>query len=192
LRLSLVVLALVVAVLGLAGFATAGRLGVWQTSGPAVREPLDPERVGGSDAGTPLPSGLCPPEPERSGAAGSNADFGGVCAFHQASRVYCRATDDDFYVLLRRQLPNGRSLSLYANVERYHGPGVYRDVQILMLVRDVATIYQWSNFRAEATVTARETSFRLPLTELRSETGRAGAGVETASGTFACGGEAAG
>jgi len=61
----------------------------------------------------------------------------------------------------------------------------------LLLVQDGPTLYQWSNFRAEGTVGAREAWMRLPPTELRPETGRAGSGIETVSGTFACGGSAA-
>jgi len=184
---SLAALALVVVALTVTAFATAGKLGVWQASGPTLREPLDPATVAGGDTDRPLPSGVCPPLPEQPGSKGSDAEFTGVCAFHQAGPVNCRTSADDFYVLLRRELSAGRSLSLYANVEGYHGPGAYREVQLLMLVEDAGTIYEWSNFRAQGRVTEREASFVLPATELRSETGRAGAGLESVSGALGCG-----
>jgi len=187
-RASLALLAVVVVALGLAGAATGARLGIFQTAGSVAREPLDPAGIGGATPLDPFPGGLCPPEAERANSSGSSADFGGVCPFHQGGRVYCRSSGDDFYVLLRRALPGGGSLSLYVDVEFYRGPGSYRDVQVLLLVQDAQTIYQWSNFRAQATVAAREGSLRLPRTQLGVESGRAGSGSETVSGTLACGG----
>lgn len=190
-RASLVLLAVVVAALAVAGFATANRLGVFQTAGSVADEPLDPEGIAGGVQTSPFPGSLCPPQPEPSGASGSDAEFAGPCAFRQAGPVYCRSSLDDFYLLVRRLLPGGASLNLYVNVEFYSGPRSYRNVQVLLLVQDGPTLYQWSNFRAEGTVGAREAWMRLPPTELRPETGRAGSGVETVSGTFACGGSAA-
>jgi len=189
-RASLVLLAVVVAALGIAGFATANRLGVLQTGGSVANEPLDPQALPGGSEATPFPSGLCPPQAEPAGASGSDAELSGACAFHQAGQVYCRAALDDFYVLVRRLLPDGGTLDLYMDVETYAGPRAYRNVQVLLLVQDGPTLYQWSNFRADGTVTARETSFELPSTQLRPETGRAGSGEETVAGTFACGGAA--
>ena len=186
-RLSLVLLAIALVALTAAGLGTAARLGVFQAGGPAVGDStLDPEALGGGTGGTPLPADACPPEPDT-GPAGSDADFTGPCAFHQAGRAYCNATADDLYVVVQRSLPAGRTFALYIDVEFYKGPGDYRDAQSLLIVQEGTTLYTWSNFRTTLTVLPREAGVRLGPTDLAPEAGRAGAGVERLTGTLACG-----
>src|SRR5262249_51695183 len=119
---------------------------------------------------------------------GSDFSFAGPCAFRETSRAYCNATADDFYVVVQRPLPAGRTLDLYLDVEFYKGPGDYRDAQALLIVQDRTTLYTWSNFRANGAVRPGGAGVRLERTELAPEAGRAGAGIETVSGTLACGG----
>ncbi len=94
---------------------------------------------------------------------------------------------DDFYVVVERTLAAGRTLDLYIDVEFYKGPGSYRGAQSLLIIQEAGTLYTWSNFRTEVTVLPREAGVRLARTELRPEAGRPGAGVETLTGTLACG-----
>jgi len=187
-RVSLVLLAIAVVALTAAGLGTAARLGVFQAStAPVGDSSLDPEALGGSGGGSPLPVGACPPQPEPAGAAGSEAELAGPCTFRQAGRAYCRHAADDFYVVVERTLAAGRTLDLYIDVEFYKGPGSYRGAQSLLIIQEAGTLYTWSNFRTEVTVLPREAGVRLARTELRPEAGRPGAGVETLTGTLACG-----
>lgn len=187
-RLGPALLLVAVVALTAAGFGTAARFGVFQSSTPPAGESrLDPEAVGGSGGGEPLPAAACPPEPEPPAAAGSDLTFTGPCAFHQAGPAYCRAAADDFYVLLKRALPGGRSLDLYVDVEFYRGPGDYPEAQTLLLIQDGTRLYTWSNFRTRATVLPREAAVRMEPAELRPEAGRAGSGVIGMQGTVACG-----
>jgi hypothetical protein len=187
-RISLVLLAVAVVALTAAGLGTAARLGVFQAGTPAVGDStLDPEGLAGGGGGAPLPAGACPPEPETD-AAGSDASFTGPCAFHQAGRAYCNATQDDLYVVVQRPLPGGRTLSLYIDVEFYKGPGDYRDAQSLLIVQEGTTLYTWSNFRTVLTVLPGQAGVRLDPTDLAAEAGRAGSGVERMNGMLACGG----
>jgi hypothetical protein len=186
-RLSVLLLGLAMAALTAAGLGTAARFGVFQQqTAPVGVSELDPEAVG-EGGGTPLPTGVCPPLAEPSGASGSDFTVSGPCTFHQAARVYCRAAGDDFYVLLSRSLPEGRTLDLYVDVEYYAGPGTYRGAQTLLLIQDGTTIYTWSNFRSEATVEPRGAGVRVPRTELLPEAGRGGSGTEVVGGRLGCG-----
>jgi hypothetical protein len=189
-RLSLALLAVAIVALTAAGLGTAARLGVFQArTAPVGDSGLDPEgRGGGAAGGSPLPSGACPPAPAPGGAEASDFSFAGPCALRETGRAYCNATADDFYVVVQRPLPAGRTLDLYLDVEFYKGPGAYRDAQALLIVQEGTTLYTWSNFRANVTVLPRESGVRLERTDLSPEAGRAGAGVETVSGTLACGG----
>ena len=188
-RPSLALLAIALVALTAAGLGTAARLGMFQSGTARVGDSsLDPESLGGGTGGTPLPADACPPLPEAADAAGSNADLSGPCAFHQAGRAYCNATADDLYVVVQRALPSGRTFDLYIDVEFYKGPGAYRDAQTLLIIQEGTTLYTWSNFRTNVTVLPREAGVRLERTDLSPEAGRAGAGVESLSGTLACGG----
>ncbi|HLH68389.1 MAG TPA: hypothetical protein VKY90_05035 [Candidatus Dormibacteraeota bacterium] len=191
-RLSLCLLGLAVAALTAAGLGTAARFGVFQSrTAPVGVSELDPEAVG-EGSGMPLPAGLCPPPPEPSGASGSDFTVDGPCAFHQVGRVYCRTAGDDFYLLLHRSLPEGRTLDLYLDVEYYAGPGTYRETQVLLLIQDKTTIYTWSNFRSVATVEPRGAAVQMPRTELLPEAGRGGDGTEVVVGRLGCGAPSAG
>lgn len=187
-RLPLVLLAVALVALTAAGVGTAARLGTFQAGRPPVGDSgLDPEALGGGGGGAPLPADACPPAAEA-GPPGSDADLAGPCAFHQAGRAYCNATADDLYVVVQRPLPAGRTFALYIDVEFYKGPGGYRDAQSLLIIQEGTTLYTWSNFRTSVTVLPGEAGVRLERTELTPEAGRAGAGVETLTGTLACGG----
>ncbi|HXM56047.1 MAG TPA: hypothetical protein VOB72_11710 [Candidatus Dormibacteraeota bacterium] len=188
-RLSLALLAVAIVALTAAGLGTAARLGVFQSNrAPVGDSGLDPEALGGGGAGgAALPAGACPPVAGVGGASGSDADLAGPCAYHEAGGAYCHAAGDDFYVVVQRPLPAGRTLDLYLDVEFYKGPGAYRDAQMLLLIQEGTTLYTWSNFRTNVTVLPGEAGVRLDRTELTPEAGRAGSGVETVTGTLACG-----
>ena len=188
-RLSLALLALAIVALTAAGLGTAARLGLFQAGTARVGDSsLDPEGRGGSGTGgAALPAGACPPLADAAAGSVSSADLAGPCAFHEAGRAYCRAAADDFYLVVQRELPAGRTFDLYLDVEFYKGPGDYRDAQTLLIIQEGTTLYTWSNFRTNVTVLPREAGVRLDRTDLAPEAGRAGAGVETVTGTLACG-----
>lgn len=183
---------MVVVALLVAGLATAGRVGVFQSGTQDSAGRLDPQRIAPPGGGQPLPSGICPPTSEPAGAAGSDLTFAGACAFHQAAAAYCRTAPDDFYAFLRRAMGAGATLDLYVNVEFYKGPGTYRRTQALMVVQDGPTLYQWSNYDVTATVARDGRSVTLPPTELLTQPGQAGAGPERLQGSIGCGGQPAG
>ena len=142
----------------------------------------------GAPNGQPLPPGVCPPPPEPAGAGGSDLSLEGACPFHQSGAATCHAAADDFYALIRRLLPGDRTLDLYTNVEFYHGPGRYDGAQVLLVIQDGPTLYQWSNFRTTAIVASGERSVSIPAAELTTQPGQAGAGPVRLSGLIGCAG----
>ncbi len=109
---------------------------------------------GTRDAGAPWSQTLCKPIPEPELAASfSELTMSGECALHIALPAKCLAQGDDFYIAAERPLEGGRTLKLFVNVESFSGAGEYdRKVEIRVLVKDGATLYQWVHYQATATL----------------------------------------
>ncbi len=150
---------------------------------------VKPSALVPSFAPGPLPiwrPGLCPPEPE-SAPLYSDLTFSGICAFHQIGPLTCHASQDDFYLTAQRTLPGGLPLTLFINVERYQGPGTYRNVaQVHMIIQDGQGLFRWSNFNGTITVAPGETSATLALVELTAEPGTPATGTESVRGRIGC------
>src|SRR5262249_46236630 len=101
-------------------------------------------------------SGTCDPVPEPDRAASfSDLAFSGECAFHQTGPAQCHGREDDFYLVAHRDLEGARQLTLYVNVERYSGPGVYEnDAQVHVMIKDGESLYRWSAFRTSVSLGA--------------------------------------
>jgi hypothetical protein len=110
----------------------------------------------------------CPPPPEASSGP-SNFTAAGPCAFKHRGAVACEALEDDFLVTLSRKGAGGATLTVYINVEQYHGPGDYRDAQIFLGLQDKFNIYRWSSDTLNITVGSGEQSVTLPATSLEAE-----------------------
>jgi len=110
----------------------------------------------------------CPPPPEASsGPSAFTAD--GPCTFKHRGAVACEALEDDFLVTLSRKAAGGATLTVYINVENYHGPGDYRDAQIFLGVQDKFNIYRWSSDKMNITVGSGQEFVTLPATLLEAE-----------------------
>jgi hypothetical protein len=110
----------------------------------------------------------CPPPPEASSGP-STFTAAGPCAFRHRGAVACEALYDDFLVTLSRKAAGGVTLMVYINVEKYHGPGDYRDAQIFLGLQDKFNIYRWSSDTLNITVGSGEQSVTLPATSLEAE-----------------------
>jgi len=129
----------------------------------------------------------CPPVAETNVAQRSDLTFSGTCAFTQNGPLTCQVSQDDFYMAMKRTLRNGIPLSLYINVERYHGPDTYTgSAQVFMYVQDGQGLFRWYNVQATLTVGPNEASATLPQLDLQPEAGTPAMGIETVSGTIGC------
>jgi hypothetical protein len=110
------------------------------------------------DAGPPWVSSFCKPLPEPEVPASfSDLTFSGECPVHVSLPVKCLAQGDDFYVAATRPLEGGRSLELFLNVESFSGAGEYeRKVEVRVIVKDKATLYQWVHYQASASLGTSE------------------------------------
>jgi hypothetical protein len=109
----------------------------------------------------------CPPPPEASPGP-SDFTAAGPCAFKHRGVVACEALGDDFLVTLTRKA-GGATLTVYINVEHYHGPGDYRDAQIYLGLQDKFNIYRWSSDKLNITVGSGQQSVTFPATSLEAE-----------------------
>jgi hypothetical protein len=108
------------------------------------------------DAGAVWSRALCAPLPEPVVAASlGDLMLTGECTLHISQPVQCLSQGDDFYVEAERPLEGGRLLELFVNVESFVGPGDYpHKVELRVLVKDGATLYQWMQYEATATLGA--------------------------------------
>jgi hypothetical protein len=113
-------------------------------------------RASPRDAGAAWSRALCAPLPESVvGASLGGLTLTGECPLHIAQPVQCLSRGDDFYVEADRPLEGDRLLKLFVNVESFVGPGEYpHKVEIRVLVKDGATLYQWMQYEATATLGA--------------------------------------
>lgn len=93
----------------------------------------------------------CPPV--REGSAGpSRLAVTGPCAFAQQATAKCSAKVDDFFVIVERQAANGGKMTVYINVESYHGPDHYLTGQVYLTLPDGDLLYRWSNDKTAVVV----------------------------------------
>lgn len=153
--------------------------------------PVDVMPSGPIDPIGPIPTwqpDRCQPGAEPLGVSVSNLTLTGTCPIHQSGPLLCHAGGDDFYLAMKRRLANGLPLTLYVNVESYHGPDTYPDyVEFVMVIQDGQGLFRWSNLRAALTVGPGERSATLlaPV-ELQPEPGSRASGTEIVSGTIGC------
>ncbi len=110
----------------------------------------------------------CPPPPED-GPGPSTLSVTGPCAFQHQGTFACEASADDFYVSASRKAARGATLLVYINVERYKGPGTYKDAQMYIGVQDKTSIQRWSSDKVDITIGPGEEFAVLPSTRLDAE-----------------------
>jgi hypothetical protein len=109
---------------------------------------------------------LCPPPAE--GAAGPGALVAtGACPFTHHGAVECTTLPDDLILETSRPAARGATLSIYLNVEKYHGPGVYDEAQMLVSVQDGTSLFRWRS--DEVVLTVGEDGRHAELTPVRLE-----------------------
>jgi hypothetical protein len=162
------------------GAGSAAATGSVSTGDAATRtKPVPAARANPATApakkGAAQPSGskewhpdVCPIPPE--GARGpSSLEVTGPCAFRHSGTFTCEARGDDFYISATRKAARGSTLMVYINVERFKGPGEYKDAQMFVSVYEKRNIYRWSNDSVRLTV-ADDLGFAvLPTTRLEAE-----------------------
>jgi hypothetical protein len=154
--------------------------------------PILPPRAPATDAGTAKASTwrgdwchVDEPAPSSERAL----SFAGECRLLQTSPALCRPEEDDFYVLVKRPLPGGRSLNFYVNVERFHGDGDYRSLaQLHVVVRDRGTLYRWANVQGDVVLSSSGEKRFITLrgVSLSAELGTPASGVIVLDGTLEC------
>jgi hypothetical protein len=147
---------------------------------------ITPAPAATTRAVTLAPNVRCRPAPDTV-SAGSHFVFAGPCAFTVASAVRCVHRADDFYAYITRRLPHGFGLSVIINVEKYHGPGTYRDVtEVYMQVIKGLDLFAWGQRTATATVAEDERHLTLEPLEARAWAGTLAKGTETLGGSLVC------
>jgi hypothetical protein len=131
----------------------------------------------------PFRSDLCNVQAEQPKGSSSFV-FNGPCDFHQIGYVKCRAAIDDFYTMVVRQGPAGATVSVYVNIEAYHGPGKYSGGQMFLTVQDGFAYYHWSNDSVRTIVGPGLRYVEVPKTRLEAEPPNTG--TEIVSGKFWC------
>lgn len=109
----------------------------------------------------------------------------GPCAFHHEGNTLCRGVTDDFHVVMLRKAAGEATVSVYINVEFYHGPGRYTNAQMFLTYQNGNAYYHWGSDSVRIIVTAGLKSVVLPATKLEAEPPNTG--TEVVSGTFWCG-----
>ena len=109
----------------------------------------------------------------------------GPCAFHHEGTALCRGLADDFHVImLRKAAGEEASVSVYINVEHYHGMGRYVDAQMFLTVQHGQSYYHWGSDSVHIAVTRGEKSVVLSLNKLEPEPPNTG--TEVVEGTLWC------
>jgi hypothetical protein len=131
--------------------------------GPTARPASSPAPAATPAAAPPAPvyefqwrPNLCPPPPEPSPGP-STLVVTGACAFRHQGATNCSATADDFYVEATRPGARDSTVLIYANVERYKGPGRYDKAEMLIGVNDPGYNYRWFSDGVHITVAEDET-----------------------------------
>ena len=110
----------------------------------------------------------CPPPAE--GAQGqSRLVVSGPCAFRHQGAFNCERIHDDFYISMSRKAANGSTLMVFINVEKFNGPGDYKNAEMYLSVQDRSSIYRWSSQDVALTIGPGEAFAMLPTTRLEAE-----------------------
>lgn len=129
-------------------------------------------------------SDFCALPPEDS-AGSSNFVAQGKCGFHHEGNAKCRGLADDFHVMVVRRAAAQATVSVYINVEHYHGAGKYDGAQMFLTFQNGENYYYWGGDSLHITVTPLERSVVLSPYKLEAQPPNTGA--ELVSGTFVCG-----
>ena len=108
----------------------------------------------------------------------------GPCSYHQVGNVRCTADQDDFLVMVKREAPRQATLTLFINVEKYTGPGDYKENQMFIALNNGKTGYRWSSDNVTVTVGPGAKYVEFPKNFLPGEPPTPG--VETISGKLWC------
>jgi hypothetical protein len=108
---------------------------------------------------------LCPPPPESTRGPGTLVATGD-CNFEHHGFVECSALGDDFIFGIDRPSAKGSTISIFVNVEGYHGPDKYDYAQILVSVSDAKGYFRWRSFELSITVGEGEKFVKLESTHL--------------------------
>jgi len=153
-----------------------------------------------NQAGVPWSRSLCETKAEEPFVGEpSSLTVSGECNFEQREPFHCRAMDDDFYTVSRRPLlGDNRLVTLYMNVEHFHGPGTYDENEVNYWIGEGANLYRWTNKRGSVTLEADPTAIAsdkdsggvrgwdLPETVLQAEPGTMTTGTITIGGRISC------
>ena len=113
--------------------------------------------------------------------------FAGECNFPHRTPAQCYSRGDDYYVAAQRTLAGGQTLTFFANIESYSGPGEYKIAEIHLTVRDGERIYRWSNTHGAATVAGGEKPIvEFPDVTLEAVAGTPAAGSIALKGAIGC------
>lgn len=113
------------------------------------------------------PAGCPPAKEEHTGPGTFKAS--GPCTFDQTNNVKCIDKLDDFFVMANRVGPNGEKISIYINVEKYHGPGDYLLAQAHINLESGGLLYRWTSDDVSIKVGEDLAFVELPKTLLDAE-----------------------
>jgi hypothetical protein len=153
-------------------------------------DPAKSVKIESAPAAAPAPEAVLPAwkpenctlEPEQKGK--STLVAAGPCAIRQTGEVACRSLTDDMHVLFLRKAQNGGTVSVYINVETFHGPGDYTNAQMFLTYQNGSSYYHWSNDSTRITVAPGTKSVVLPVDTLLAEPPNEG--MEIVSGRLHC------
>jgi hypothetical protein len=127
---------------------------------------------------------FCPPPPEPTRGAGTFVAKG-ACNFEQTTPVDCTALNDDFLLSANRPARQGAEVSIFVNVEGYHGPDKYDYVQFHVSVNHPKGPFRWRSLVLLATVGEGERFLQVEPTRLEPLLTN-GAGAIEVTGKLMC------
>ena len=90
-----------------------------------------------------------------------------------------------------RPANEGAMITLYANVERYQGPGRYDEAEVQVAVQDRGVLFRWTG-TAHVTVEPGEAAVAFERVVLSPEVGTSTEGGEWLEGVAGCAAQASG
>jgi hypothetical protein len=133
------------------------------------------------------PDPQCKPLPESPGQAQvSNLLFKGPCSFVETGTPKCIHHLEDFYVYVRRDLPDGGQFVLTANVEQYKGPGRYDTNVLYLQITRNGLFYFWIANKPAISIDAGETAMTIEGADLTAQPGSPAQGTIRLSGVAGC------
>jgi hypothetical protein len=97
--------------------------------------------------------------------------------------VQCVHVAEDFYVYVKRQLPDSGALYTVVNIEHYKGPGDYpKGAQAYLQVTTNGTLYEWRNDHASVSLSGGDhgtmTMKKVSLAAIAGGAAHQGAGMD--------------